>query len=146
MGDSCPTPNPQLLESYRNALYRVFEPNEFVIRIGLLSPETDALVHNLPQRSWTIITAWNPQSTPLSLAENLSRQDLLRNDLQALGFSILAARGEDPRGEWEPEESLLVLGIDQRVALELGVRYRQWAIVWGQFQEPAELVVCPLPD
>lgn len=135
-----------LLQSYRNAIYRVLEPTEFEIRIGQLSPQADALVQDLPHRSWTVITAWNPQSTPLLLAENRSRQGLLLNDIQALGHSALAARGEDSEGKWESEESLLVLGIDPRVALELGVRYRQWAIVWGQFQSPAELIVCPLPD
>ena len=48
--------------------------------------------------------------------------------------------GDD--GTWPPERSLLVLGIDHAGAVQLGHRFGQRAIVWGELGGLAALVLC----
>ena len=49
-------------------------------------------------------------------------------------------RGEDLN--WEPEQSLLALGVGKAQAIELGRRFGQNAVVWGTAGGLAELLDC----
>ncbi len=48
-----------------------------------------------------------------------------------MGFSFIPGVGEDPKGEWANEASLLVLGLSLKAAKSLGDKYRQNAIVFA---------------
>jgi hypothetical protein len=45
-------------------------------------------------------------------------------------------------GTWPPERSILVLGIEREAAVQLGGRFGQVAIVFGEAGGPATLVLC----
>jgi hypothetical protein len=103
-----------------------------------------ALLERHHARTFAFITAWNPTSQPLARAENVRRGSRLQADVAALGYAALpgVGKGEDPA--WEPEESLMILGISRRKALTLGRRHGQLAIVFGRAGAPAHLVSCAL--
>lgn len=48
--------------------------------------------------------------------------------------------GDD--GQWAPELSLLVLGIDRNDARRLGRQYGQLAVIYGELNREAELLMC----
>jgi len=133
--------DPRLWDAYRTTVYEVEAPEGVVpIRIGRLHPLIDRLcvLHDAP--SWCFITAWNPGSQVLGAADNQRRNEALRAKLARDGFFVLpgTGRGEDP--EWAPEASFFVLGIDREHASQLGRRWGQNAVVFGERGGVAELL------
>ena len=48
--------------------------------------------------------------------------------------------GRDPNNEWIPEQSFLVVGISRKKAIELAVKFGQRAIIYGETNQPGELI------
>ncbi len=88
-----------------------------------------------------MITAWNPRGRIRSKAENDAAQAALIARLDALGLAHEPGQGADPAGAWTPEDSRLVLGIDQCSAIRLGVDFDQNAIVWAGPDTVAKLLM-----
>ena len=78
------------------------------------------------------ITAWNPGSQPTAHADNDAAQVRLLALLRGRNYPLLAGLGIDPTGQWEGEESVLVLGIDRKTACEIGREFRQHGIVYAE--------------
>ena len=55
------------------------------------------------------------------------------------GWACLPALGEGAAGDWPPEESLLVLGIQAAEALALAKQFDQAALLLGTLGEPVRL-------
>ena len=124
-----------LLTAYRNTTYRVFFTGEQVdIRIGCRHPRLDQL---LGRQSWAFITADNPASIVagdnaahrLQLAERLSNHD------------CHPGLGLPDAGDWPPEESLLVAGMQESEARQVGLEFGQHAVLCGDAGMPARLVL-----
>lgn len=77
-------------------------------------------------------------SEELSPQENSKRNKQLKKDLAQ--YKIFEGEGRDPKGEWQPERSFLVMGITKTDAEILAKTYRQRAIVFGEKGKPAELL------
>lgn len=77
----------------------------------------------------------------MSDEENHKRNKLLCEELSGKYMSFQGQGiGQDPK--WKPEESFLVMGIDQGTAIEVGEKYEQNAIVFGMYlQEPILLLL-----
>lgn len=108
------------------------------IRVGCHSAEADAFLVACNLDVWCYITAFNPRSVLLDLAENR-----LRNaDLQAFIAALPHRKGLglDAEGKWPGEESFLVAGLGREAALTLARRFEQHAIVFGVLGGPAELL------
>jgi len=142
-----------LLESYLRTTYRVTELAPPVdIRIGEPCPALDALLDLHTARSWAFITAWNPGSKKLGAAENQRRQAALEAEVKQGGTVFYRGAGipddatsafrlpSSSSAPWEPEESLLIIGMDREQAVKLGKKYAQAAIVAGDRSAPAQLV------
>jgi hypothetical protein len=88
---------------------------------------------------WAYITAWNPYSKPT----NPDRNDERHKDLLAelTDYPLFAGEGIGTDPEWEPEKSVLVLGISRQQAVSIGNKYEQNAIVFGVLNTKAELVM-----
>lgn len=113
---------------------------------GSRSAKLDALLHRHKAARWGFLTAWNPASVELSRAENDARQGDLRRRLESEGYKWLPGEGVGDDPAWQPEESLLVLGISRGKAVALGREFGQLAVVVGRRGEPACLVPCaPAP-
>jgi len=109
--------------------------------------ETDATLERALEArgatAWAYVTAWNPGSQLLSRSENDVRQRGLKDELERRGFEFAEGRGEPSDTTWQPEESVLIFGIDEANAVALGMKHGQWAIVVGKRDGgPARLVLC----
>jgi len=131
-----------LLNAYLQTRYCIDSP-PLCMQIGQSHPDLDDLLQKHQAHTWIFITAWNPASKPLPLSENRARQAQLEADIRRLRKTFFTGRGEAIDGDWEPEESLLVLDISKAKGIELGQVFQQNAIVFGRLRERAELVIMP---
>ncbi len=136
-----------LERAYRATTYVVDHPDGAIaIRIGEPCPRLDALLAEKGVSNWAFVTAWNPGSDKTSNKNNRVRNVALRSAVTVAGHAVLDGRGVPDRGDWAPEESLLVLGIDAATATALGWRHGQRAIVAGRAGGCAELLWCDGDD
>ena len=125
--------------AYHATTYRVFSP-PIEIRTGAVHDALDQLIEQYSAVEWAFISAWNPMSEPQTPAENETAHLQLLEAVAAFPHFEGAGVGDD--GLWEPERSLLILGIDFERAVELGRRFRQQAIICGKKGGVARLVMC----
>lgn len=74
-----------------------------------------------------VVTAWNPRSQLLQVAENHLRNQNLLEILDKHGMPHLPCRGQACNGSWY-EDGFAILGISTEVARELGAMFEQNAI------------------
>ena len=130
-----------LRDHYLHTTYRVTEVDPAIdIRIGQPCPPLDALLDQHAARCWAFITAWNPGSKKREPTENRKRQDQLEAEIKQAGYFFYRGAGVPDRGDWQPEDSMLIFGLNRDQALEVGKRYGQAAIVVGDRGGSAELV------
>jgi hypothetical protein len=125
--------------AYHATTYRVFSP-PIEIRTGAAPNALDQLLEQYSAVEWAFISAWNPMSQQLTPAENETAHQQLLEAVAAFPHFEGAGVGDD--GLWEPERSLLILGINFDKAVELGRLFRQQAIVCGEKGGVARLVMC----
>lgn len=126
---------------YRQARYVVDDDEvKFTIRLGIENAELHAFLLGRGISTWAFLTAYNPQSTPLSSEENAARQAELLRSLDAQGYAYL--RGYGTGDDWDPEASLFILDISRKTTIELGRQFGQHAILWGETGGEPELVWC----
>ncbi len=135
-------PIDELRAAYCNTTYLVHlaEVGPASIRIGQSSSELDRWLAGSNANAWAFITACNPRSAPLSVAENEQRTQQLKSDLEQLALKFAAGKGVGDDGEWPPEPSFLVAGITRADAARLAKKYGQNALVFGRSGHRAELV------
>jgi Protein of unknown function (DUF3293) len=106
------------------------DAGQVVVRIGELCPVAAHLIKEFKSPGAFYITAYNPGSEPKSNEQNETASKLLRDVLPTQPGYVLAAKGEDPRGEWDAEPGFMVFGLARKDAEVLGERFGQNAIVW----------------
>ena len=136
-------PDHPLKHAYETTAYWV--EDRFAIRCQARSAALDALLGERGHDTWAYLTASNPGSVILDDATNALRMAELARRLEELGHPFLAGQGVGAAGDWPPEPSLLVLGIGENAALEIGRAFGQVAIVVGRRGEPAALRFCMPP-
>lgn len=135
--------NQQLYDAYKQTTYLARTPaGEVRIRPEALEPNLDVLMARYELAQWAFITAWNPGSELQSVYENHERQRELEGALKEAGYVFFRGSGVPDADNWQPEESVLVLGISEKRALKLGQKFGQEAIVCGRAGEAARLVWC----
>ncbi len=133
------TPQHPLESAYARAVYRVDAPaGPFTIRVGQPSPGAEALLTAHGRACWAYLTACNPGSERLPPEVNAERTARLRERLR--GFHVLEGEGGSPEGDWPPEHSFLVLGLDEAQASEIARDFGQAAYVAGTLGAAARLV------
>jgi hypothetical protein len=130
-----------LSDHYQHTTYRVTSVTPAIdIRIGEPCLALDALLDKHAARSWAFITAWNPGSKKLDAGENQKRQAALEAEVKQGGCIFYRGAGVPDEKNWDPEESILIVGINSADAVKLGKKYAQAAIVAGGRDAPAELI------
>jgi hypothetical protein len=133
----------ELLEAYQNTVFVVDGPNgEITLRVGRLSQEIDDLLTTHGAKACAFITAWNPRSVRLRSEENSERHTQLIESVHQLGCHAFPGRGIGQNKYWTPEESILVIGIERSLAVDLGRRFGQNAIVFKDITRVIELLFC----
>jgi hypothetical protein len=128
----------ELEAAYRTTSYVVDGPGgRFAIRVGRVSPEADALAAG---GDWLYVTAHNPGSVAAPPEQNAERQRELERVLAEAGYRFYRGEGRGDDGRWPPEASVLLVGVDEATAAELGRRFGQAAVVIGGGGRPARLV------
>lgn len=132
----------ELLDAYRRTIFCADTPRgRLALRIGQCNADLDLLLAEHECETWAYITAYNPGSVLLAPEENRQRQARLERDLSLGGWVCFSGEGIGANGDWPPEASTLVLGIDADSAQRLGRAFGQNAIVMGCLGKPAELSI-----
>lgn len=127
---------------YRKTHYKV-KGHEVPIEIGKPLPESLKKLCKSEQ-GWCFITAFNPASKSLDPDINQLLNAQLKSELQALDLQLFEAQGESTTSDHLPELSFWVPDIGKEKAEELGLKYGQNAIVYGQPKGLAELLMLNL--
>ena len=132
-----------LFDAYRRTRFWVNGPEgRFFLRHGSPSPQLDRLLASAGVTAWAYVTACNPGSIPLTAGENDERMQRLEADVVAAAYAFWPGEGVGAVGDWPPEPSLLILGIEEEAARELGRVHGQKAILAGCAGEPARILPC----
>lgn len=130
--------NEFLLEVFRNTAYHVVIDTVRWAAIRIDLPLPAELAATVGGRHWGFVTAWNPQASRRSQAENLTAQQALLDALRKLpDAAVFPAIGVGPSGWSEP--SLFVAGIDMPMLDGLMREHAQLAYVHGLAGGPATL-------
>jgi len=134
--------DPALIAAYEATHYVVVDASvELILRIGRLDAALDDLLDRHAARTAALVTAFNPESVVLPIADNKRRHDELLVALKQRGIAALPAEGRDPKGSWLAETSYLVLSITLTEAQALGRQFAQNAIVFIERQSAPRLVL-----
>lgn len=121
----------ELFEAYLHTNYVVKDEDVFLtIRIQEKNFDLDNLFNQSQTENAAFMTAYNPYSKELSRTENESRQKKLIKLLNEKGYKFFYGYGEDETGEWQPEPSLFILGIEFQNALKLARKFKQNAFIY----------------
>lgn len=74
-----------------------------------------------------VITAWNPGDERPGGEVNDAQNKQLHADISAMGLEVLEALGSDPNST-HAEKSWAVIGLTDKIAIELGKKYGQVAV------------------
>ena len=134
-----------LIQAFLETHYRVHQhgPDEppLTLRVGQASPGLITLhqVHGVNCSAF--LTAYNPFAKQVKAEVNTERQEELKQELGSRSLTFLPGKGQHPTNGWEPEPSVLVLGISLEDAKVMGRKYEQAAIVWSGPTAVPELVL-----
>ena len=121
----------ELLRAYTDTAYRVYDGSHVeTLQIGKASDFMVARMRQLEVTTACLITAWNPYSEPAGETDNRARNAALETEIRNAGFFLLPGKGENTRGEWPGEESILAFGPTRVQATGWCRQYRQHAVVW----------------
>lgn len=120
---------PKWRTTYSDAEYHVYATPPFVMRINQYSADLQQLLHKHSVETAAFISAHNPRSQRFSIEENHQRQRQLMEKVRTLSLPWITGVGKNTRGSWS-EDSVLILGIDEKNACDLGRHFEQNAIVW----------------
>ena len=126
---------------YRATSYYVDGPTgRFALRVNQSRLEVNALASEYGVDAWAFITAYNPGSVLAPAELNEARQEELERAVTEAGYRFCRGEGKADDSAWQPEPSLLILGIGEEEAAELARRFGQAAFVFGERGQAARLV------
>ena len=129
-----------LFALYRGAEFVVEDGDlRFTIRVDERCAALDDLLARCGGERWAYLTAWNPGTTRRSDVSNRRTQARLLEAVRRANLQVFRGVGRAPDGSHE-EESVLVVGMSEEDACDLGARFGQWAIVVGSRGHAAQLI------
>ena len=122
----------QLWEAYKSTELRGDTPRgEVCIRVDEIHLTLDLLLQDYETREWAYITAFNPGSTVQAVKTNERRHEELIQMTDESGHRHFPGRGVGKDPDWEPEESLLIIGLGRDDAISIGWHFGQNTVVCG---------------
>lgn len=133
-----------LIKAYQQAKYVIYDSdNEFYVKVGIHYPYLDDLLARHNAACAALITAFNPRSQRLEVAENLQRNKDLRHNIGLENYTFLEAYSTDEKEEWPKEESFFIFNIERSKADYLAKKFIQNAYLWVEIGQPVTLL---MPD
>ena len=102
-----------------------------------MNKELDKLLLENNETEWTYITACNPFGRDCSEQENKNYYESLLQHVS--DYKYFEGEGQGIDTTWQAEKSILIIGIPESKAIEIGNKYNQNAIVLGKYEQAAEL-------
>lgn len=132
-----------LIAAYRRTRYRVFTDamHTMTFAADAVSAELARLLRQHGVAEAAFVTAFNPYGKEVSAPANHRAQQQLRHEVRAAGFTLLEGLGEDASGAWPAEPSILILGIPESRAREIGTAFGQNAYVHVDQAGEARLIL-----
>lgn len=129
--------------AYRAALYLVQLPRgPLTLRVG--PPDAAAAARLAAEcdcrHGWALMTPCNPWSEALDDHENKRLFSTLKGELAAIRQAWQPTLHRDPDGKWRDEPGCLLLDPPPGLAIELGRRYRQNAVVTARLGDASRLI------
>jgi hypothetical protein len=122
---------PRLRYAFAHTRYRVRAPaGSFDLRIARRSAALAQWPRALNPLGNVLVTAWNPNGRRRSLAINRAAERRLQQRLRAWHLCGWPTLARDPKGLWPDEPGMLIFGVTQALALELGRALGQRAVVF----------------
>jgi hypothetical protein len=120
-----------LTNAYRAALYQVdLGGGRLELRVDAPCEPLARWLSTHGHRCAALLTAHNPGSQQRDAASNDEAQRQLQDAIRARGLDFHAGRNLDPRGNWPPEQSILVPDLPLADADALARRFGQRAFLW----------------
>jgi hypothetical protein len=132
----------KLIDVYINGTTYFFEDEGFekvAIKAQQKNPVLDTCLSKKGSAKWCFITGWNPMSKVLSAEKNKELNEGMKHDINGLKKRSFQVVGMSDDEQWK-EDSFLVLDISKKEAVDLGNKYKQKAILYGEVGQIAELV------
>lgn len=127
----------RLLPLYKDTDYYIPDL-QTSLSIGHQNQKMDAWLTANAANHAVFITAFNPNSEVLSPSVNQKRNLELANQFDRLTF--LKGIGIPGNTNWVPEESFLVMDLQEDLTLDLMKQFGQLAVVWHQNKMPSRLL------
>jgi len=135
--------SPELIAAYCRTSYWAELPHACLrLQLEQRNEEFDRFLEERGVGEWAFITAANPRSQLLTPAENAARAAALKAAVEQRRYTAFPGYGVGIDPSWEPEESLLVCGIEIETARALAREFGQHAIVFGQTGDTPRLAFC----
>lgn len=139
MIEDSPVPLDQsLVSAYLATQYHIAWPDEkgCFLTIGDVDAAFAAFLEAQHIYTFAIITASNPFSKILEDTENERRNLALEKDLKQHATLLIAAQNICPAASWPTEYGFCAVGISEEMAVGLGRKYEQFAVVLGSLPLP----------
>lgn len=122
------TITPELLEAYRQTIYRC-EDLPIQLKVSEGSQAADQLMSDIGVRRITVITAWNPESELLDEADNHAWNQQLRLKIEMLRKPFWEGLNIAVDDSWPSEETFWVADLNSFERDQLANEYKQNAVV-----------------
>ena len=127
-----------LLNGYLATCYQINDPS-IDIYISRENSALDTFLIKNKYTRWCFIIAWNPFSIAQTKEVNENLNEQLKADLS--DYVVHYGEGKDTLGDWPPELSFFVANISKEKTKELATKYKQNAVLYGEQNKTAELLV-----
>ncbi len=130
-----------LFEAYLQTDYIISDESvNLTLRVNEKNSELDSLLTMYQTNSAAFLTAYNPYSKPLSQVENEKRQETLVSILKEKGYILFKGFGQGRTGNWQPEPSVMIMGINFQTALEFARQFEQNAFIFLEKSKSPKLI------
>jgi ADP-ribosylglycohydrolase len=135
--------NAAMVVASSRTLFRCGTPDgELQLRLGERHEGLDALLDAERASEWAYVAASNVPSQALSTDADRTPQTRLDTDVRQLGLKAYQTCGVPGGADSSAYDSLLILGLDESAAAQLGRSHGQPVVVVGRRGEPARLRWC----
>ncbi|WP_445733324.1 DUF3293 domain-containing protein [Mariniflexile sp.] len=132
----------ELINAYFHAVFNVFFNGKLIaLQIGRKSTDLLDIYRATKSDCFAFVTAFNPNGALNSQEINRSMQSRLIQAVSVMGYSFYEGFGCDINGEWPKEDSIFIPKIDFNTACDIGNKFSQNAIVYGDSYAIPKLVI-----